>query len=305
MNAIKITSPTSKVEGSCELKYKRCNKRPNSIGPSDEQYYFERFIDFMQRHIDCHDHTPPVYYFGTISEQPPSENDSEMAKQNIEEYIINIIKSDWGAIKLYSILNKIEIITIFVNIKKELQACINTNQMEQNKSPYQHGNKKVIPYISNSYGYKYCIAFGKILRKYLSTDGQQWIDKTLEYLQNYMEEGVCDGAWIPTKYNTSFAKQYLSVNPTDFYKDIELDNKKFQIFAFATHPEAYLMGGLSTLVKKKHFTDLLLILITPNFIEWKSSETRKQALITSESIFKELIDELRNKMMRIIHSLID
>ena len=120
-----------------------------------------------------------------------------------------------------------------------------------------------------------------------------------------MEEGVCDGAWIPTKYNTSFAKQYLSVNPTDFYKDIELDNKKFQIFAFATHPEAYLMGGLSTLVKKKHFTDLLLILITPNFIEWKSSETRKQALITSESIFKELIDELRNKMMRIIHSLID
>lgn len=304
MNTIKIISSTSKVVGCCELKFKRCNKKPNKIDPSDERYYFERFVDFMQRHIDCQNHTPPVYYFGTINEEPPSEKDSEKSKQNIEEYIINIINSDFGGIELYSVFNKVEIVSIFVNIKRELQEYIDKNQIEQNKSPYQHGDKKVIPYISNSYGYKYCIAFGKILRKYLSTDGQEWIDKTLKYLQNYMENGVYDEKWMPGIYNLDFYREHLFKNPKLFYKDIELDNEKFQAFAFATHPVAYMMGGLGKLVIKKRFTDLILILLTPNFIEWKSSGTRKQAIITTESLLKELILGLRNKIVKFIHTLL-
>ena len=62
----------------------------------------------------------------------------------------------------------------------------------------------------------------------------------------------------------------------EFYTNIELNNKRFREFAFATHPEAYMPKVMS----KFTYGDLSIIGMTPDFKEWDDNATWAQALIT-------------------------
>lgn len=65
-----------------------------------------------------------------------------------------------------------------------------------------------------------------------------------------------------------------------YYTDIELDNDRFQEFAFATHPDAYNPKEM----KKLPVDDLIKILTTPDFKEWLGADTWKQALIMARNL---------------------
>ncbi len=67
-----------------------------------------------------------------------------------------------------------------------------------------------MPDVSTSYGYKYCVAFGQLLKGKLSPQGNAWIDKTLLNLQTYMEKGVVDNSWKP-QIGDDFIKKYVKI----------------------------------------------------------------------------------------------
>lgn len=304
MGTIKITSPLQKVKGTCNLIYQTCNMEPNQIQVSDEEYYKNRFLDFMNRHMYCQNHNPPEYYYGTINTVLPSEKDLESSKIDIDKTVLYWINklNPIGFIKI----NQTSIDDIILTAKKvkiELEEYIDQEQKKENTNWLWHANQKVIPYLSYSYGYKYCVAFGKILRQYMSGEGKLWVDNTLLCLQKYMESGLIYKNWLPETASQADFKKNINGNLFSFYKDIELDNKRFKEFAFATHPDAYLEGGLSDLLYKWKFKDLVLIMLTPDFIEWLDSSTRKQAMVTIKSLLGGLLKKQKDFFIKYLDSL--
>ena len=90
-----------------------------------------------------------------------------------------------------------------------------------------------------------------------------------------------------------------------FYENIELDNKKFQDFAFATHPDAYNPEEMS----KLPIDDLVIIGLTPEFKEFLEKETWEQIGIVwdninlkevSEASWERLKEIIKDKGMKII-----
>lgn len=249
---------------------------PASPIRGDEEYYKWRFENFMERHKDC-SHKPPQYYYGTLSKNKVECNES-----------IYPAVTDFSALltKQYSLLTYRFFENAIIGLGKEIA------KRQKQAAAYTQKDISYTPVLDDSYGYKYCVAFGKLLKPYMSADGKKWVDQTLDYLQQFMEEGVVKLSWLSPKFNKEFNDKYnldKGYAKTKFYTDIELNNSRFKTFAFATHPDAYLLGGLaSLLVKKGHFGDLMMIVLTPELKEWRDSETWLQAWITAKGIWKEL-----------------
>jgi hypothetical protein len=112
----------------------------------------------------------------------------------------------------------------------------------------RYGKNKKAPTYYMSYGDKYAQRFSSELYPKLSGQGKDWLIKTRYYLQILMENGLAD-------------------NPA-----MELDDKTFTDFAFDTHPEAYINGGLLEL----GFEDKLEIALTPDVQDLMSPGGVKQ-----------------------------
>jgi hypothetical protein len=121
------------------------------------------------------------------------------------------------------------------------------------------------------YGEKYADRFDSLNDSDLSPEGLAWRTKTLEALQQAIEdERIAD----PAKFAA-----------------LERDSKEFRRFAFKTHPEAYVHSGLYDLPVQ----DLLVIALTPDINDVLSQEGILQTLIT--------IGKLKpNDMLDILHS---
>ncbi|MDR3338827.1 MAG: hypothetical protein LBT25_01815, partial [Candidatus Symbiothrix sp.] len=163
---------------------------------------------------------------------------------------------------------------------------------------YEKNDRQIKPNISKSYGYKYCLAFGKLLSPKLSAKGQLWVKYALDYLQEYMEAGVVELDWV-SKRNLPFNSRY-GLNDKGkkekFYTDIELDNARFRTFAFATHPDAYIKAGIADLP----VGDLILISSTPDLAEWLESDTWLQAYIVGKKIAEErLLKPVKEQIKKI------
>lgn len=104
-------------------------------------------------------------------------------------------------------------------------------------SYYQDRNKDFVerhpslepPEYYLQYGAKYANRFKKELRPQLSQQGQAWVDRTYYLLQLKIE-------------------QRRTLCPSEF-DELERSPKKFRDFAFDTHSEAYIEGGLQHLVR--------------------------------------------------------
>jgi len=232
----------------------------------DENYYVWRFNNFMERHRDCV-HEPPVYYYGRLL-----ETDRLQAKMILEamepESIPGMVKEYW------------------LGLDKALR------EKQEEAKEYERNDKKWTPDLTESYGFKYCLAFGKLLRPKLTGKGQIWIDNSLDLLQEYMEAGVVKKKW-KSKENPFFNSRY-GLNDEDkmnkFYTNIELNDSRFRSFAFATHPDAYIHGGIVDLP----VSDWLFIIITPELKEWRSYETWIQAIIVGLKILMNELEKVKN-----------
>ena len=105
-----------------------------------------------------------------------------------------------------------------------------------------------------NYGQKYYDRFHSELRPRLSPAGQQWLDRTAVNLQQAIE------------------KRRAS-DPTSFAK-LEEDPQAFLDFAFLTHPDAYLAGGLNGLP----FWDLVEITLTPDLTDTFFNESGREQI---------------------------
>lgn len=157
---------------------------------------------------------------------------------------------------------------------------------ESNKQAYKKNKKFVIPKPEDSYGYKYCAKFTNELMPRLTPSGKKWLAKAKNDLQAFMEKGVVDMNYI-SEHNNAFNEDNFMSNGKikeskleEFYKDLELNNANFQKFAFATHPDAYNPNIMSSLP----VTDLIKILLTPDFKEWLGAETWEQAWIMAKNM---------------------
>jgi len=216
-------------------------------------YYKWRFENFMQRHShkEC-EHDPPVYYYGEMREIVGGYGIIDGAK----EWWTPSLEEEMGKVKL---------------------------------PEYKRKNGTFKPVPSTSYGYKYCVRFSNILMPKLSPEGKIWLTKAKENLQKYMEKGIIKKNFTSV-YNTSFNDRYELTdeeNMDSFYTDLELRNEEFKDFAFATHPDAYLDAGLTSIPIK----DKIKVSMTPDFKEWGSGATWEQAMI----VFEEQIDDWYNQ----------
>lgn len=232
------------------------------------EFYKFRYEDFIRRHSLCN-HMPPVYYFGEVRE--------------ISEYdFINTAK-EWLTPSLTEEMDKMVI-----------------SEVKKNGILYK-------PVPATSYGYKYCVRFSKVLMPTLTQRGQQWLVKARYKLQKYMEQGVINKSYraeydvitldilednfndnfepsifekISCWYNEKKMDEIRAKKMEKYYTDIELDNDRFQEFAFATHPDAYNPKEM----KKLPADDLIKILTTPDLKEWLGADTWKQALIMARNL---------------------
>jgi len=99
------------------------------------------------------------------------------------------------------------------------------------------------------YGEKYCVKFSTELYPKLSKEGQGWLTRARQNLQDAIEDG-------------------LQLDPT-----IELNGRAFREFAFGTHADAYWNAGLHRLP----LGDKLKIVNEPDKKEWLKLDTWKQA----------------------------
>lgn len=207
------------------LKVELCDK--NVIKSFNNKHYgncdFYRFKydDFMRRHKYC-GHMPPVYYFG------------EMRELSSWSVIDNI--AEWWTPSLTDEMKQIS---------------VSVEEVEKKGTKYK-------PVPSTSYGFKYCTRFSRVLMPTLTQRGQIWLTEARFKLQKYMEQGVIDKTYIANydvvildslennvndnfkKFNwSSMSYEFDQEMQTKYYTNIEIDNDKFQDFAFATHPDAY------------------------------------------------------------------
>lgn len=147
-------------------------------------------------------------------------------------------------------------------------------------------NKKPPTYYLN-YGFKYCSKFKAETYSKLTSEGQIWLNKTLKFLQVYMEQGLVQKNYVSTlneDYNTRYSLENIYENGKivgvqetvkEFYKGIECREKEFKDFAFATHPDAYRPKDLEDL----SIFDLWHIANTPDIEEFFDKRTWEQILI--------------------------
>ncbi|MFS4472015.1 hypothetical protein [Chryseobacterium sp. T20] len=233
-------------------------------------FYRFRYDDFMRRHKHC-GHTPPVYYFG------------EMRELSFWSAIDDI--KEWWTPSL---------------TEEMKQVSISVNEVEKQGNKYK-------PVPSSSYGFKYCTRFSRILMPKLTSRGKAWLTEARYKLQEYMEKGVIDKNYIATydtvlpegledNFNDHFKptlferiqyrndprklEEIKKNNIEKYYSDIEIDNERFQEFAFATHPDAY------DPLKMRYLPadDLLKVMSTPDMKEWLGAATWKQALIMARNL---------------------
>ncbi len=256
---------------------------PPSPERGDENYYVWRFDNFMERHADCA-HEPPVYYYGLL-EDP----EILLKKEKNKEEQPDAGKSYWEKIKKWWEDVTLNPKQLWLGLDKELK------ERQQNAKQYVKNDRDVMPNITKSYGYKYCLAFGKLLFPYLSKEGQVWITKTLDLLQQYMESGVVDLDW-QGMYDESFEEKYQLSDKNKrvlFFTDIELNDTRFQSFAYATHPDAYIEGGIENLP----YSDLIKIMITPDITEWADIETLRQAWYTGKKVVNKKLQDILREIM--------
>ncbi len=207
-------------------------------------YYKWRFKNFMERHDNEYcEHDPPDYYYGTMREIVGGYG----IVDGFREWWTPSLEEEMGKEKLQEYTRK-------------------------------QGTFKPVP--SKSYGYKYCVRFTNVLMPKLSPQGKKWLADAKKYLQKYMEEGLIEKNFT-SLHNTSFNERYgfdKEENITSFYTDIELRNDEFRDFAFATHPDAYLDAGLTSIP----IADKMKVTMTPDFKEWGSGATWEQAFIVME-----------------------
>lgn len=143
-----------------------------------------------------------------------------------------------------------------------------------------------------SYGYYYCSNYGEKLYPNLSSAGQAWLKRARRLLQVNMENGLSqnmDGNGIQMSSqkpgNGSFSmdvKRY----------ELELADETFKDFAFNTHPLAYLDAGLADLPA----SDLARIAGQPSIQEWGDSRTWLQAIGTTATLTKNLINQALSRL---------
>ncbi len=270
-----------------ETKY-ICKRTPlSSPARGDEEYYEWRFNNFMERHVTCA-HEPPVYYYGLLEDPvillKKQDEEAKKAEEGIRSRIKEVLKyiqETWDDITL----NPKQ---LWLGLDPELR------KRQKKAKQYVKNDHDVMPNISKSYGYKYCLAFGKLLNPKLSAEGQIWMSKALNYLQEYMEAGVVDLNWVAEK-NKDFNREnglYNKVKREAFYTDIELNNARFEEFAFATHPDAYLNAEM----EKVPLADLVRISITPDLKEWGKGATWLQAKIVAKELAKKELQKALEKI---------
>jgi RHS repeat-associated protein len=115
----------------------------------------------------------------------------------------------------------------------------------------RYGNKRKAPTYYLGYGDKYIRRFTNELFPKLSSEGQIWLIRTRRLLQQAIEDKVLQ-------------------EPS-----IELNDNYFTKFAFESHPDAYIQGGLLSL----GFEDKLDIVLTPDVQDLVSPLGVKQAQI--------------------------
>lgn len=240
----------------------KCLYTPPSAPMGACSYYTWRFTNFMERHPECM-HVPPVYYYGPLI---------EMGKlTRSEELFINM-----------STFPTHLAFTGQTDGMKAVEAARKKKLDEDSKSPlkYKRGNKTLIPDFDSSYGFKYCTRFTNELMPALTPGGQQWLKKAKLDLQKFMEQGVVNKYYVSAlskDYNTRSG--FYKAGKLDaeavktFYTNIELNNVRFQSFAFASHPDAYDPLAMS----KLPVHDLIRIMLTPDMKEWLGKETWEQA----------------------------
>ena len=124
----------------------------------------------------------------------------------------------------------------------------------------RHGNDPPPPAYYLEYGKKYCIRFSEELFPKLSKAGQAWVVATRMHLQLMLEKMVLDDP--------------------EGYAELELDAQKFKDYAFGTHREAYLKGGLLDLPTQ----DLKKIVLTPDMKDIASTSGLDQIFKTAPSV---------------------
>lgn len=241
---------------------KECKCIPPSIPQGTCSYYESRFTNFMERHSDCQ-HEPPVYYYGPLS---------EMGK-------ISAMK------KLYIRLSTLPTHLAFTGQTDGQRAVKEAEEERMRKDmncpyKYEREEKTLVPRPEESYGYKYCVRFTNELMPKLTADGKNWLKQVKLDLQKLMEQGVVNKYYVSKlskDYNienklTNEEGEIIKVNIKKFYTNIELNNTRFQSFAFATHPDAYNPKKMSELPAH----DLIRIMFTPDFKEFSKPETWDQ-----------------------------
>ena len=259
------TKETSVKNNICKKK----SPTPISPVPQNPNYYKNRYLDFLQRHNSCN-HLPPDYYLGAMFVLDTKEH-----KDYYEKYVLTSKLKEYGvSLKELSLITK--------------------------------QGKEVKPFLADSYGFKYCVYFTLLEKESLKDIVRKWVIDVRKNLQILMEQGLIQKNY-EAKYDTSLIVEFLKLQnkynnnfePTniekqqkggyekaknakkeEFYTNIELNNKRFREFAFATHPEAYMPDKMSEFT----FGDLSIIGMTPDFKEWDDNATWAQALITFENM---------------------
>jgi len=126
----------------------------------------------------------------------------------------------------------------------------------------RHGAPPPPDYYLN-YGNKYARRFTTVLRPKLSADGQRWLDKAFVLLQTAMENRL--------------------LKDRSAYDALEMNNDAFRTFAYGTHPDAYLAGGLSGL----NPFDLAKIASTPDLGDLLSLDGVSQVVETGARLVPE------------------
>ena len=129
------------------------------------------------------------------------------------------------------------------------------------------GDGKFPPDYYLNYGKKYCERFVVSTRPKLSQRGKKWMFDTLKFLQEFMNEGVCDLSVKHIPLGLKNMQERINAygkGETGFLNGIECRNDDFRLFAFATHPDAYRPAEMA----KLSCHDLMAIAATPDTAEW-------------------------------------
>ena len=260
---------SSGEEKTTKVQVNICEKKsptPFSLISGTPDYYRNRYLDFLERHGSC-GHIPPDYYMGPMFILDTDEHNGYYKKKGLT--------------------------TKLCRYKFSMEGLL----------PIMKRGKKVVPFLADSYGFKYCLYFSIFEEeKELRDIVKEWITEVRLNLQILMERGLIQKNYeakydtfliaellgLQKRYNNNFEptniekqqkggyKKAKNAKKEEFYTNIELNNERFREFAFATHPEAYMPRVMS----KFTLGELAIIGLTPDFKEWKDKATWRQAMIT-------------------------